>query len=131
MRRRRRLDHRRARRGRGQEGVHAIDVLARRPRRVSPAALCVRSGRPGEPGQGDADATAVRRGPRPVSRASARARRRGGAVLAMAEALLPTTIGEASRALAGLTTNGSAVRIRAGATKLGWGNQLAREYVEL
>ncbi len=60
VRRRGRVDHRRARRRRRQEALHAEHVLRARPRGVPDAALRVRSARPREPGQGHADAAAVR-----------------------------------------------------------------------
>ena len=59
-----RLDHRRARRGRGQEALHARDVQRRRPGRVPAAALRVRPRPARQPRQGDAHAAAVRRGAR-------------------------------------------------------------------
>ena len=65
LRRRGRLDHRRARRRRRQEALHAVDVRRARPGGVPDAALRVRPRRPREPRQGDADAAAVRRGPGP------------------------------------------------------------------
>ena len=71
-----RLDHRRARRRRGQEALHAEDVRRGRPGHVPAAALRVRPRRPGQPGQGDAHAAAVRRGARAPT-ASIRSRRRG------------------------------------------------------
>ncbi len=79
---RRRVDHRRARRRRGQEEAHAEDVRRARPRHVPAAALRVRPGGPREPRQGDAHAAPVRRGARPLPAASARGRGPGGAVLA-------------------------------------------------
>ena len=67
-----RLDHRRARRGRGQEGLHAADVRRARPGHVPAAALRLRPGRPGQPGQGDAHPAAVRRGARALPATPAR-----------------------------------------------------------
>ena len=64
LRRGRRLDHRRARRRRRQEGVHAADVLGRRPRRDAAGARRVRSAAALQSRQGVADAAAVRRGAR-------------------------------------------------------------------
>ena len=60
----RRLDHRRARRRRGQVEVHDQDVQRGRPGHDAAAALRVRPGRPVQPGQGVPDAAAVRRGAR-------------------------------------------------------------------
>src|SRR5439155_11939329 len=57
-----------------------------RPRRDEPAALRVRSGRALQSGQGVPDAAAVRRGARPLPRASAGARGGGGAVVIEHEA---------------------------------------------
>ena len=62
VRRRRRIHHRRARGWRGQEALHAVDVLRAGSRRLSAAPLLLRPGRPRQPGQGDADAEALRRG---------------------------------------------------------------------
>ncbi len=112
----------------GEHGV-GIDKKAympamfseRRPRRVPPAALRVRPARAGEPGQGDADAAAVRRGPRPLPRAPARARGHRGADVSdrMARPRQPST--RPRRALARAAANGRTVRVRGGGTKLGWG----------
>ena len=67
----RRRDHRRARRRRRQEGVHAADVRRRRSRRHAARALRLRSHRHLQSRQGLSDAAAVRRSPGPVSAASA------------------------------------------------------------
>ena len=80
---------------------------------------------PGQPRQGDADAAAVRRGPRALPRASARARRRRRAVLMLesgSAAADPATLrGGRPRRCAAAAAEDSAVRIRGGGTKLGWG----------
>ena len=68
----RRLDHRRARRRRGQGEVHAADVHRRRPRHDAAAALRVRPARAGQPRQGLPDPAAVRRGARAGTRARTR-----------------------------------------------------------
>ena len=69
--RRRRLAHGRARRRRRQGVLDAEDVLGARPRDIRAAAPGVRPGRAGEPGEGVADAAALRRGAGPVPHASA------------------------------------------------------------
>ena len=73
--RRRRLDHRRARRRRRQEGVHADDVRAGRSRRDAAACACAFDPHGHlQSRQGVSDAAAVRRSARPVPAASGRAR---------------------------------------------------------
>ena len=64
--RRRRLAHRRARRRRRQGVLDAEDVLRARPRGIRAAAPRIRPGRDRQPGQGDPDAAALRRGSRPL-----------------------------------------------------------------
>ena len=115
-----RLDHGRARRGRGQEALHAGDVRRARPRHVPAAPLRVRPGRPGQPGQGDADSAAVRRGARAVPAAPARAGRAGGAVLMAVATRVPATREELAAALGEAGEAGTPVRFRGGGTKLGW-----------
>ena len=73
VRRRGRVDHRRARRRGRQEALHAVDVLRARPGDVPAPALRLRSRRPRKPRQGDAHAAAMRRGARALSPAPARA----------------------------------------------------------
>ena len=70
LRGRRRLDHRRARRRRRQEALHAADVRRAGPGGVPAPALRVRPRRARQPGQGDADAAPVRRGAGPVPRST-------------------------------------------------------------
>ena len=68
----RRLDHRRARRRRGQVPVHAEDVRRRRPGHHAAGPVRVRPGQPVQPGQDLPHAPAVRRGARPPAGAASR-----------------------------------------------------------
>ena len=82
LRRRGRLDHRRARRRAWTRRRYMPTMFAEADLDAFQRLRCAFDpARPGQPGQGDADAAAVRRGAGPVPRASARASRRGGAVL--------------------------------------------------
>ncbi len=79
--------------------VHAEDVRRGRPGRLPEAALRLRPRRPRQPRQGDADAAAVRRGPRPLPPPPARGRPawRSGSE-AMADAAAPAQLTSATAA---------------------------------
>ena len=93
--------------GRGQEEAHAEDVRRARPGRVPDAALRVRPRRARQPRQGDADAAAVRRGPRAVPDPPAGSRRTRREVLRHAR-----RAGDEPRRGSARTTSGPARRRR-------------------
>ena len=128
-----RLDHRRARRRRGQEALHAAACSTTRPGDVPAAALRVRPRRPREPRQGHADAAAVRRGARPLPPAPARAGRRWRSASdghAGRAASAPRAAEELPRLLAA-APSGRRVRVRGGGTKLRLGRAGSSRDVEL
>ena len=120
LRRRGRVDHRRARRRRRQEALHAVDVRRARPRHVPAPALRVRPRRAGQPGQGDADAAALRRGARALPAAPARAGRAWRSASDGRGARRPPPATSSPRRSSAAAEGGTPVRFRGGGTKLGW-----------
>src|SRR5205085_3504779 len=110
---------RRARRRRGQETLHDLDVRGVRPGGLPAPALRIRPTRAGQPGEGDADAAAVRRGARSLPAAPAGGGRGGGALLRMAAT--PLTPEDLAGELGSAAAQGLRVRIRGAGTKLHWG----------
>ena len=95
-----RLDHRRARRRRRQEALHAEDVLRGRPRGVPEAALRLRPDGRTNPGKVMPTPRLCGEVPGPYKRAPARARGPGGALLmSVASTADPSTAAEAAEAL--------------------------------
>ena len=131
VRRRGRLDHRRARRRRRQEALHAGDVRRARPGGVPAAALRVRPGRLANPGKVMPTPRLCGEVPGPVPAAPARGGRAGGALLMAVARRARATREALAAALAAAGEAGTPVRFRGGGHEARLGPAAPRDAIEL